>query len=264
MVDVAEFSGWQGHPESIQDGDQVDEFLGDRASDRGQVPRGGREHTHEAERHAADGALKGDTTEALADVDEFVDLLERSFQNDRAGGFGGDVAVLAKGDADRSGLHGGGVVDAVADENSWGQCGFRANNSDLLFRAFAVEHFGDADLGGEVADFGFAVSREEHDFRDAVAGFEMFDEGVGFGAGRVLEAQGGEELAVDEENGFHAGGGGREVGKVDLGATGDGDEQRADVAGEALAGLLADVEDGGEGDAFGFGGSDHRTGQGVL
>ena len=53
---------------------------------------------------------------AAADVDELVDLAQRCFQHDGIGGFGGDVAVLAEGDADGGGLHRGRVVDAVAEE----------------------------------------------------------------------------------------------------------------------------------------------------
>lgn len=164
MVDVAEFSGWQGHPESVQDGDQIDELLRDRPGEGRKVSGRGGEHAEEAEGHAADGALESDAAEALADVDEFVDLLKRGFEDDGTGGFGGDVAVLAEGDADRGGLHGGGVVNAVADEEGGGEGGFGADDGDLFFGAFAVEHFRDADLGGEVADFGFAVAGEEHDF----------------------------------------------------------------------------------------------------
>lgn len=92
----------------------------------------------------------------------------------------------------------------------------------------------------------------------------MFDKGLAFGSGSVLKAEGGEEAAVDEKDGFHAGGGRGKVGEIDFSAAGDGDEEGADVANQALAGLFADIEDGGEGDAFGFGGGDDRTGQRVF
>ena len=50
-----------------------------------------------AERHSPDCALQGDRTHATADVDEFVYFAERRLQDDGVSGFGGDIAVQAKG-----------------------------------------------------------------------------------------------------------------------------------------------------------------------
>ena len=86
----------------------------------GRVARGGQQHADQAQRHAADGALQGDRPQPPADVQELIDLLERAVQDHRAGRLGGDVAVLAEGDADRGGGQGRGVVDAVAEEHGVG------------------------------------------------------------------------------------------------------------------------------------------------
>ena len=120
---------------------------------------GGEGHADEAEGHAADGALQGDDSHAAADVHELIHFFERVVHDHDACGFGCHVAVLADGHADGGGHHGGGVVDAVADIERLRLGSFGADEGEFFLGALLRVDLGDADLIGEVADFGFAVAR---------------------------------------------------------------------------------------------------------
>ena len=71
---VPKLACWQCHSQSIEYGNNVYQFLTDRSSDGHQVPCGGEQHTNDAQRHAAHGTLKGDSSHPAADMDEFVNL----------------------------------------------------------------------------------------------------------------------------------------------------------------------------------------------
>src|SRR5579863_2361357 len=116
-------------------------------------------------------------------VDQFVDFAQRGFEHYGIGGFGGDVAVMAEGYSDGSGLHGGRVVDAVAEEERGSPFGLFAYDGELFLGALAEENFGDADLGAEGTDLCFTVAGEEHDAIDAMLRGEVPDEGIAVGSG---------------------------------------------------------------------------------
>jgi hypothetical protein len=80
---IGQLPGRQRHPQGVQDGQNIDDFLGDRAGDRRQQPGGGQDHAPEAQGHPADGALEGDGPQPPADVQELVHPLEVGVQRDR-------------------------------------------------------------------------------------------------------------------------------------------------------------------------------------
>src|ERR1019366_6922812 len=104
---------------------------------RREPARGGGEHADHAQGHAAGGALQGDVAHAAADVNQLVDGGERRLEHDGVGGFGGNVAVVAEGDADGGCLHRRRVVDAVAEEEGRTFGDLVANDGQLFFGAGA-------------------------------------------------------------------------------------------------------------------------------
>ena len=101
----------------------------DRAGDGRQQPDGGQQHADHAQRHAADGALQGDRSHARGRCAGTRPPSAARLHDHGAGGLGGDVAVLAEGDADGRGRQRRGVVDAVAQEDGVGPLRSRARTS---------------------------------------------------------------------------------------------------------------------------------------
>ena len=155
---ISKRSGWPGGADGVGDGEDVDDFLEDRAGDGREIADGGEEHAQQAGGHAGDGALQGDFAHAAADVEELVDAFERGIHDDGAAGFAGDFVFGTEGQADGGGQQGGGVVDAIAEEEGRRGGGFAADDFDFLLGALLREDFFDADLIGQIADFGFAIA----------------------------------------------------------------------------------------------------------
>ena len=144
-LDIPQSRGGESHADSIQDGHEINEFLSDGAIDRRQKAEGGSQHAHGAERHSADRALKSNGSHTTADVYQFVYFAQGRLEDDGICGFGGDVAVQAKGEADRGCLHGWRVVNAVTDKQGLCTIGFFPDNGDLLFRALSGIDLADSD-----------------------------------------------------------------------------------------------------------------------
>ena len=157
------------------------------------------DHARNAQDHAADGALEGDFAHPSAYVHELIHFFERAFENDGVGGFGSDVGILAEGDADRGGLHGGSVVDAIADKDGFGEICFCLDKGDFFFWAFGGVGDADADFGGEGTDFGFAVAGDQNNFCHVMMGRKVGDENAAVGAGRIFEGEEGGESAVEKD-----------------------------------------------------------------
>src|SRR5262245_66290823 len=94
---------------------------------------------------------------------EFVDLEQGTLHDDRAGGLGGDITVLAERDSDRGGGQRRGVVDAVTEEDGLRLASGAANELDLLLRGLSEVDFADPDPGRHVTHLRLAVPRDEHD-----------------------------------------------------------------------------------------------------
>ena len=156
---IGQFLWPDRHAQRVDHDDHVDHFLHDRPGHRRQVAGRGEQHADDARRHAADRALQRDPPHPLADVQELVDLRQRAVHHHDVGRLGRDVAVLAEGDADRRGRQGRRVVDAVADEDRVGPRRLGPHDLELLLRALAAEHFGNADQVGQVLHFRLAGRR---------------------------------------------------------------------------------------------------------
>src|SRR4029079_10106012 len=130
--------------------------------DRGKIAGGGEEHADEAGGHAADGALQGDGPHPPADVEEVVQAFQRAVHDDRAGGFGGDVAAGSEGDADGGGGHGGGVVDAVPEVERGGNRGFFFHEDELFLGALAGVNSLDADQVRQILNLARTVATHQH------------------------------------------------------------------------------------------------------
>ena len=172
---------------------------------------GGEHHSGQAHDHAADRTLEGDGTHPPADVHELVHLSERILHCHDAGGFRRHVTVLSDGHANRSSHHRRSVVDAVAHVQSLRPVGFLADDRELFFRSFLGLDLGDAYLVGQVTDFRFTISRDNHDALKLMLRPQMLDEGLPFGSRRVAQPKGRRVLAVDDHHAFQSTRNGRKV-----------------------------------------------------
>ncbi len=91
---IGDHPGRKRSPKGVEDGQDIDDLLGDRPADRIQMAGGGEDHPDDTERHAANGALEGNRPHPAADMHEFVDLPEGVVHDDDPGSLGGDIAVL--------------------------------------------------------------------------------------------------------------------------------------------------------------------------
>jgi len=108
LSEIRQFPWRNCGAQRIEHGEYVDGFLCEGTGDGREDAEAGEDHPDDAEGHPADRALEGDGAHAGTNVEQLVDALEGAVHDDRAGGFGGDVAVLAEGDADVGGQEGGG------------------------------------------------------------------------------------------------------------------------------------------------------------
>ena len=122
-----------------------------------------------------------------ADVHQLVDLSERTFEDHGIGSFGGDVAFVAKRDADGCGLHSGSIVDAITDENGFSKLRFCANHLDFFFGTLRGIGGIYSDFFSQGANFRFAVAGNENDFRHLMARQKVRNEDAAVRAGRILE-----------------------------------------------------------------------------
>ena len=243
-VEVAELGSGDDHTEGVEDGEEVDGLLQECSLDGCDESEAGGQHAEEAERHATDGALESDAAHADADVHEFVDTFEGGLEDDGTGGFGGNFAVDAEGDADGGVEHGGCVVDAVADVDGFAAAGEIADDVDFFFGAHAAVDVLDLHAGGEEGDLGDAVAGEEGDFADVVLGCEVIEEWLGIAAGLVFETEEGCDAVVHEDDTLEASGGGGKGGGDfggDFFASGDPDGVAIDVAVETGTGGFGDI-----------------------
>ena len=259
--------GGEGDAEGVEDGEEVDHFLEDGGGGGGEDSGGSEAHADDAEGHAADGALQGDAAHAFADVQKFIDFDHGALHDHGIGGFGGNVAAGAEGDADGGDAHGGGVIDAIADEDGLVDPVLGFDDGDLLLRALGEVELLNADLSGHVADLGLAVTGEEHEALDAVAGAEVVEEAVAVFAGCVVELEHGSEGAIEHDDALEPGAGGGEALLLFGGeavAAGDEDLAGADHAANAGAGGFADAGDRDEGESAALSGFDHGLGERVA
>src|SRR5687768_17320000 len=158
------------HPESVHYDDDVYDLLRDRPRDGRQVAGGGDQHSEHAQRHPPYSALESDPSQPAADVEQLVDLLERALENDGPRRLGGNLPTAAERDPDGRRRERGRIVDAVTDEERRRPLGFPPNELQLLLRGLARIDLVDADMVGEIAHFGLAVSGDEHDALETVPG----------------------------------------------------------------------------------------------
>jgi hypothetical protein len=164
--------------------------------------------------------------------------------------------MMTDGHADGGGHHGGGVVDAVADIERLCFGGFGADEGEFFLGALLRVDLGDADLIGEVANFGFAVAGDDHDAVEVMPWCEVIHKAAAFGTRGIAEAQGGGVVAVDDDDALESAYDGRELigaGKVlryEFVAAGDLDLMTRHGADQTLAGLFADGAGFGQGEAL--------------
>src|SRR6476646_10287723 len=75
-VGVMNYSWRKCRPQGVQDGENVDDFLNDRAADRLQMTGGGEDHADDTHCHATHRALERDGPHAMTDMHELVHFLE--------------------------------------------------------------------------------------------------------------------------------------------------------------------------------------------
>lgn len=125
-----------------------------------------------------------------ADVQQLVHPFQRTVQDHRPRRFRGDVAAVPEGDAHGGGRQGGGVVDAVAQEDGIGPLRLPLHQLQLLLGTLAGVDLFDPDFLGQVARLGFPVAGDEQDALDVVAAPEVAEEGRAVRPGFVAEAAG--------------------------------------------------------------------------
>ena len=133
-----------------------------------------------------------------ADVKELVHPFERRVHDDRAGRLGGDLALMAEGDADGGRRQRRRVVDAVADEQRRRARRFGPGDGHLLLGTLTRVHLGDADVLGEIAHLVLAIARDQQHAVEVVPRPEMADERPAVVARRVAEAEGRGVPAIDD------------------------------------------------------------------
>src|SRR5664279_5633119 len=82
-------------PQSIQNCQNIDDFLADRTGYRSQMPRNSEDHADDTQRHAPHRTLERDDPHTTADMHELVHLLEGIIHHHDARRFRGYIAVLS-------------------------------------------------------------------------------------------------------------------------------------------------------------------------
>ena len=155
---VAQLPAGKRNSNRIENCQQIDDFLGDGAGNRRQKPGRRGHHAKNAQTHSSDRAFERNRTHAATDMNELVHLPEGRLEDHRVRRFAGDIAVQTEGETDGRGLHGGGVIDTVPDEDSFFSFGFLPHNRNFFFRTFSSTHLTDAHRSGKVLHFGGPIS----------------------------------------------------------------------------------------------------------
>ena len=202
-------------------------------------------HSAQTQAHAADGALQRNGTHPPADVHEFIHFLQRVLHRDNVSRFCRHVAVLSHRHADRGRHHGRGVVDAVADIESFRARGFLAHDRQFFFRALLRVNFFDADLLGQIADFRFAIPGNDHDALEVMFRSQVLNKRMPFGSRRIAQAERRRETAIEHDHAFEPTGERRKVlgaGNLlrnEFAAAGNLNLMTADRSSQSLTGRLA-------------------------
>src|ERR1700680_2932143 len=116
VLEVLESLERESNAHCIHDREQIDHLLSDGPSNRVQESSSGRSHSDDAQCHPAYRTLQCDPAHPPANMNQFIYLAKRRFQDDGVRSLGGNVVAQSESDSYRRRLHGRCVVDAISDK----------------------------------------------------------------------------------------------------------------------------------------------------
>src|ERR1035437_4973313 len=198
-------------PQSIQNCQNIDDFLADRTGYRSQMPRSSEDHADDTQRPAPHRTLERDDPHTTADMHDPAPLLGGFIHPHGPRRFRGYVAVLSDRHANRGGHHGRGVVDAIPHIKRLGCRCLLSDDSDLLFRTLLCVDFGYAHLLSKVAHLRLPIPRNDHQAREVMLRSQVTHEGVALRARRITKAHGRRVALVNQHHALKATGYRREL-----------------------------------------------------